>query len=212
MPVTNIKSNIVNNFLLIVPIPFHQLQKQNPKILLIHPNLRYVGTDTFPLGLGYIASYLKQYSTNLIIYDEQKYQMGRQQLDKIKPAIIGISATSPSFPRVQKFIKSVKTIPEHIRPLIIMGGVHATYCPEEVLHSGVDIVFRSESDASINKLFSKKPNSYQELFGIPGLSWLDDFGIFQQTNSPEPVPSSDMDLIPFPARELFDASAGQEIP
>ena len=132
-------------------LPFHKLQKSNPRILLIHPNLHYTGTDTFPLGLGYIASYLKEFSSYITIYDEQQYQMGRNQLLQIKPDIIGISATSPSFPRVKKFLKSIQTMQDSIRPLVIMGGVHATYCPEEVLHSGIDIVFRSEADISIRE-------------------------------------------------------------
>ena len=137
-------------------IPFHKLQLPNPKILLIHPNLRYVGTDTFPLGLGYIASYLKNFSSNIVIYDEQQYQMGRNQLVKIKPDIVAISATSPSYSRVKKFLKSLKAISHQFRPLIIMGGVHATYCPEDVLNDGVDIVFRSEADKSLIQFFELK--------------------------------------------------------
>lgn len=194
-----------------MPIPFHKLQITNPKILLVHPNLHYTGTDTFPLGLGYIASYLKEYTpiSNIIIYDEQQYQLGRNQLLQIKPDIIGISATSPSYSRVQKFLKSIQTMQESIRPFVIMGGVHATYCPEEVLLSGVDIVFRSEADSSLPLFFSQKPKDLQELRNIPGISWLDEFGMIQQTIDPEPVPKEHMDLVPFPARELFDKNKYQ---
>ncbi len=185
-------------------IPFKKLQKQNPKILLVHPSLHYTGTDTFPLGLGYIASYLKQYTNNIVIWDEQKFQMGRNQLFQLKPDIVGISATSPSYSRVVKFLKSIKTMQEPIRPLVIMGGVHATYCPEEVLNAGVDVVFRSEADISLNEFFENRPKNYDDLRHIPGIAWLDELGFLQQTLDTQPVPKEEMDLLPFPARELFD--------
>ena len=185
-------------------IPLHKLIKPNPKILLIHPNLRYVGTDTFPLGLGYIASYLKLFTNDILIYDEQQYQIGRNQLLKIKPDIIGISATSPSYHRVQKFLKSIKSVSHQLRPLVIMGGVHATYCPEEVLESGIDVVFRSESDISLVQFFTEKPQTYEELRKIQGISWLDEDGMIQHTLDPTPVSREEMDLIPYPSRDLFD--------
>lgn len=187
-----------------MPIPFQKLQKKNPKILLIHPNLHYTGTDTFPLGLGYIASYLKNFSNDILIYDEQQFQIGRNQLVKIKPDIVGISATSPSYPRVQKFLKSLKAISHQFRPLIIMGGVHATYCPEEVLEDGIDIVFRSEADKSLLQLFELKPQNYVELRAINGIAWLDESGLIQQTMDAPIVAKEEMDLIPYPSRDLFD--------
>ena len=195
---------MIRFYFVLVLISFQRLQKNNPKVLLVHPNLHYTGTDTFPLGLGYIASYIKQFTNNIVIWDEQQFQMGRNQLLKLKPDIVGISATSPSFPRVVKFLKSVKTLPDSIRPIVIMGGVHATYCPEDVLQAGVDIVFRSEADISIPLLFTKQPKSYDELRNIPGISWIDEFGLIQQTIISEPVPKEQMDFIPFPARELFN--------
>lgn len=192
-----------------MPIPFSKLQISNPKILLVHPSLHYTGTDTFPLGLGYIASYLKQYTDNIVIWDEQKFQMGRNQLLQLKPDIIGISATSPSYPRVIKFLKSISTMQESIRPLVIMGGVHATYCPEEVIRAGIDIVFRSEADISLNTFFENKPRNYDELRRIPGIAWLDEVGLLQQTLDAQPILKEEMDLVPFPARELFDKNKYQ---
>ena len=173
--------------------------KSNAKVLLLHPAFHYTGKDCFPLGLGYIAAYLKQYTNNITIFDEKKFQIGRKYIEIQKPDIIGISCTTPSYHRVKAFLQNtIQKLPESIKPLILIGGTHATYCPDEVLRDGADLAFIGEADLSIQQLFEKQ---YTEIHEIPGLAFqLDEMMNF----TPRPPLIKDMDSIPFPARELFD--------
>lgn len=182
-------------------LPFDKLKKKNPKILLIHPSFKYVGTDRFPLGLGYIASHMKKYSNNILVYDEQKYEIGITQLQQIKPDIVGISATTPSYKRVKKLLKSIHRLTENLRPLILMGGTHATFLPDQTLHDGVDIILRGEADDTIHQLF--EIDEFSELLNIPGISFKENL-----TNQHNPIlpQVKDLDMVPFPSRELFDRS------
>jgi anaerobic magnesium-protoporphyrin IX monomethyl ester cyclase len=175
-----------------------KLSKDNPKILLIHPSFRYTGTDRFPLGLGYIASHLKNYSKNVIIYDEQHHQLGKTYLEQLKPDIVGISTDSPAFARTQNLLKSIRRLPDSIRPLVIMGGTHPTFCPEEVLSAGADVVFHGESDTTIHQFMK---NGMNRLNDINGISYKIQDEVIRNKESPL---IQDLDSIPFPARELFD--------
>ena len=176
--------------------------KPNAKILLMHPAFKYVGTDCFPLGLGYISAYLKRYTKNITIFDEHKFQLGTNHLEKMKPDIIGISSTSPAFYRVKKFLQSIQRMPASIRPLVIMGGTHASFCPEEVLTYGVDIAFIGEADVSLSILFDQQ---YHELTEVPGIGYQND-GLISFTAKPPMISPDQMDHIPFPAREFFEPS------
>jgi len=173
--------------------------KPDAKVMLVHPAFRYTGTDCFPLGLGYIAAYLKKFTKNIMIVDEHKFQIGRKQLEQIKPDIIGISSTTPAFYRVKKLLQSINRLPDSLSPLVLMGGTHATYCSEEVLQSGVDVAFIGEADTSIQAMFS---NQFSDLSEVPGISY-DLDGLRNIT--PRAPAIKDMDALPFPARELFDS-------
>ena len=174
--------------------------KPNSKVLLVHPAFKYVGTDCFPLGLGYVSAYLKRYTENITVFDEHKFQLGINHLEKMKPDIIGISSTSPAFYRVRKFLQSIQRLPLPTRPLVIMGGTHASFCPEEVLMNGVDIAFIGEADISLPKLFDRQ---FHELSEIPGIAYQNN-GLMSFTTKPPMISPEQMDTIPFPAREFFN--------
>ncbi|MFW9929671.1 MAG: B12-binding domain-containing radical SAM protein [Candidatus Thorarchaeota archaeon] len=173
--------------------------KPNAKVLLVHPAFKYVGTDCFPLGLGYISAYMKQFTNDITVFDEHEYQLGKNHLEKMKPDIVGISSTSPAFYRVKKLLQSIRRMPETIRPLVIMGGTHASFCPEDVLSYGVDIAFMGEADLSL-PFFMKK--EFNDLSEVPGIAFESD-ELPNYTPKPTMIPPEEMDNIPFPAREFF---------
>ncbi|MFW9996783.1 MAG: B12-binding domain-containing radical SAM protein, partial [Candidatus Odinarchaeota archaeon] len=164
--------------------------------LLVHPAFKYAGKNHFPLGLGYAASYLRPFADKIIIHDEQRYQLGRPQLEQIRPDIIGVSSTTPAFKRTRALLKSIRSTPFSVRPLTIVGGVHGSFCPEEVLEAGADLVVRGESDLVIQQLFAGV-NPYE----IPGISFRESREVIH--NDLPPL-VEDLDTVPFPAREFFD--------
>lgn len=172
--------------------------KEKPKVLLVHPNFPYVGTDKFPLGLGYVASYVRKHTPHVEVFDEQQYQLGWKYLEKMRPDIVGITATSPSFGRVRRFLISIGRLPPSTRPLVMMGGSHATFCPEEVLNAGVDLVLRGEVDLSLPQLFETPVDDWRS---INGLSYRHEGEIVHTADASLLHP---IDSAPFPARELFD--------
>ncbi|OLS27737.1 MAG: Threonylcarbamoyladenosine tRNA methylthiotransferase MtaB [Candidatus Heimdallarchaeota archaeon LC_3] len=180
---------------------FSKINNRNSRILLIHPSFKYTGTDNFPLGLGYVAAILKKQGyQNITVVDEQKYQIGKDQIERIfKPEIVGISLTSPSFPRTKNILKSIKKIRQNKQPLIILGGVHPTFRIEECLEAGGDIIVRGEADNTLLQLFSGVIKSLDE---VNGISFFDHDNFMIKHNS-DTEQITDLDTVPFPARELF---------
>jgi radical SAM superfamily enzyme YgiQ (UPF0313 family) len=178
-----------------------KIRNKNSRILLIHPSFKYTGTDSFPLGLGYVAAILKKQGyQNITIVDEQKYQIGKDQIERIyKPDIVGISLTSPSFPRTSKILQSIRKTPQNKQPLVLLGGVHPTFRTEESLDAGGDIVARGEVENTLMQLFSDPINSLNE---VKGISYFNNDNFLIKHN-PDSEEIKDLDSLPFPARELF---------
>jgi radical SAM superfamily enzyme YgiQ (UPF0313 family) len=160
------------------------------RILLIHPNFPYRGKDLFPIGLGYLASAVEDIA-DITVIDEGVECSSFEKMKKINPDIIGITATTPSFPRAMEITAALKGTGAKI----VMGGVHATFMPEEALSGGVDIVVRGEGEATFREIVEGRP-----LAEIPGISFKKDNKI---THNPEREPAANLDKIPFPAHKYF---------
>ncbi len=162
------------------------------RLLLVHPRFPYHGKDLFPIGLGYIASVARD-KAEIFVVDENVEKLDAEKIKSINPDMVGISATTPSFPRAAEIISKIKTInPDAV---VILGGVHATFAPEEALAAGADIVVRGEGEKSFNDIINGV-----ELKKIAGISYKRD-GIV--THSPAQELIRNLDEIPFPAWEFF---------
>jgi len=139
---------------------------------------RYVPIS-LPIGIATLAGYLISKGKIAKVLDEQIEPVNKELIDKYlkgmtKPYLFGISCYTASIGRgyqVAEFIK--KNYPES---KIIMGGIHPTVLPEEVLNSGyVDIVVRKEGDETLNLLYDilKEQKDYSQL---PGISFINKDG------------------------------------
>ncbi|MDP6460089.1 MAG: cobalamin-dependent protein, partial [Candidatus Hydrothermarchaeota archaeon] len=115
------------------------------RVLLIHPRFPYRGKDSFPLGLGYLAAVAK--GNEIIVIDENVETLN---LEKINPDIVGITSTTPSFPRAMEIAKTVKKLWRGTT--LVIGGTHVTFVPEDALMSGVDVVVRGEGEHAFLEL------------------------------------------------------------
>lgn len=192
------------------------------KILLLNPSQAYYDGETpfvvFPLGLGYLASVLKNEGFNLNILDcigqgnnlKSSYIPGMylfglsfpsilSRIKLISPDVILLpSSFSSQHHVVEKIIKIIRSVNKDIK--IILGGNHAASSAEEILMEGfVDFVILGEGEISIVKLL-KFLSSKNNKFDIGGVGYKSK-GEVIINNEVELV--HNLDDIPFPARELF---------
>jgi len=163
-----------------------------------------------PLGLGYLASVLRQNGYNVDIYD-----MGPQKLTvndiiskikKEKCSAVGIASIVGNYGNGIRLAKILKDSFPEIK--IITGGPHASFIPEEILSKEwVDIVCRFESEETIVEIMDtlSRGDDFQD---IKGIAYKDENG-YIHINKPRPF-IEDLDSIPFPAWDLFQLECYSE--
>jgi len=173
------------------------------KITLVQAPFKKYAIVNPPLGLAYLAAVLKSipYALDVTIIDANAEQLTLEQtvarIIDSSPDLLGMTMTSPlvnaSFEIIRK-VKSLKDI------LVVVGGAHPTIMPEEMLgDTAVDIVVRGEGEETVVDLvrYVQKEVSLQE---IKGVSFKKNGKVIHTSDRPA---INDLDLLPFPAWELF---------
>ncbi|MES0337768.1 MAG: radical SAM protein [Candidatus Magnetobacterium sp. LHC-1] len=181
------------------------------KVLLLSPpyvdlygNLSKAAGRYFPLGLGYIASYLRKYGGHEVAMYEPEaqglsYNAITTIITKSQPDVIGITCATPNFMRA---IKLAELCRSYCTAKVVMGGVHVSAIPEFVMRTYpglIDCVVIGEGERSMLDVV----NAYQDnasLEGISGIIYRDGDTIIRNDVRPY---IEDMDSIPFPARDLI---------
>lgn len=157
---------------------------------------------TPPLGLCYIASYLKS-EFKVGILDSailnQKLSVIKDELKKHSPKIVGISTTTHTYKNALSIARLAKrTLP---KAFTVLGGPHVTFTIEDALkNSEVDFVIRNEGEISMFNLCQVLINGQGSLEKVKGISYRRSNKPFN--NPPQPL-IQDLDSLPFPARELI---------
>ena len=197
-------------------------------ILLINPNysepIQEDGSHTpvipnFPIGLGYVASYVREYSDHEVevldagkgivpylsedgktmIYGLTPDKIG-QKLEKARPDVIGISGM---YGRDALNIHRCAALAKERHPNvpIIVGGSHASLLPEVVIQDeNIDFVCMGEGEITFLE-FCNVIDRSEDASKLLGLCYKKDGRVIK--NPPRPR-IEDLDSIPFPARDLFD--------
>lgn len=157
-----------------------------------------------PLGLMYIAGYLKQYNPEhkIIIYDADAknatYDDVRNCVKTTAPDVVGITAFSNSLLDVLKVVKTVKEINEKTH--ICLGGHHAIFYPRECVKlPGVDSIVYGEGEIPFNELINK----IEMGAAIENISGVFTKKNISQLNENAKYFIKDIDSLPFPARDLL---------
>ncbi|MCX5698503.1 MAG: radical SAM protein [Candidatus Omnitrophica bacterium] len=158
-----------------------------------------------PLGLGYIAAYLKRQHKwiDLKIIDEVVVFLSNEMLESeiIKaqgPVIVGISCLTATFSRAKELAGKIKA--KRKDAVVVFGGVHVTAMPEESLATGfVDIVVRHEGEITMSEICEAvlKKSAIDD---IKGISYLKN-GEYHQTLNRQPI---SLDILPKFPYELFE--------
>jgi anaerobic magnesium-protoporphyrin IX monomethyl ester cyclase len=173
-------------------------------IKFVFPDIGAPGSPTgacaFHTGIGYISAVLKQggHKTSLLhIHKPAAEEDFLKSIKKEKPDLLCFTSTSNQFPYVETF----STWAKELDLQILIGGVHATLVPEEVIKLPsidflcigegeyptlelVDALQKNESINNIKNIWSKKGDTIIK-------------------NEIRPL-ISNLDELPFPDREIFD--------
>ena len=148
------------------------------KVLLVfaaYDYLKNVTSKQFPLGLGYLASYLVSKKIDVKIADLRYGNMREfiRLLKEYNPDIVGISCMTPNQNEAYKTARTVKRILGN--PLVVLGGVHATFMYDEILKKvrEIDVAVIGEGEITLYELcIAWKKNFSSEYFpGIKGIAF-----------------------------------------
>jgi len=106
------------------------------KIALINPNINGEYPQP-PLGLLSIAAACIEQGDSVMLIDAKAHNLSSKNIiNQIEcQDIVGITATSLSYPAALELAKQIKTA--YPKRLLVLGGIHATLFPEEVIKGGI---------------------------------------------------------------------------
>jgi len=159
---------------------------------------RKVGSTLPSLGLAYIAAVLEKNNISVRILDctAEKISLSQipSRLRRLNPSYVGITATTPLIKNALKIAEYCKA--EYPMAKIILGGIHPSFMPEEVLSDrNVDYVVRGEGEITMLEICQGKPKEK-----IPGLSYRKGGHIVHNKDRPN---VEDLNSIPAPAYHLL---------
>ena len=194
------------------------------KVLLINPSFTYENQwlqITEPLGILYLASYLKKYSNhtievldcissrNVIKLSKYKYWYGlsyKEILSKIsicQPDIVGLTCLFSK--KRDDFLYCARVIRGNYPNIILLaGGTYPSLFPNEVMQTGLfDYCIIGEGEQSLKRLadFIADSKSNKMVEEIDGLAYTKKNNIII---NPKKYFINDLDSIPFPSRDLID--------
>lgn len=157
-----------------------------------------------PLGMAYALAVLEREGYEAYFLDADVDRLSKEEilerLKIIKPDIVGMTCTTPTF-------KSAVTCGQLIyeicdKPLIVLGGPHATAAPDDVAgnyNDVFDFVLRNEGEYALAELLKG-----DDIKGIKGLSFKAEDG--RVIHNPTRPRIEDLDSLPFPNYNLVDLS------
>lgn len=162
-------------------------------------------TNQAPLGLAYIAAVLREAKHTVILLDPENQDMTYEDvgafIKKETPDIVGISSVTVNFGNAICLAKLAKQSAE---TLVVIGGIHATSMPEEVLENypEIDLVVIGEGEITMRELCDALDSGGKVNYAsIAGLAFHNDTG--QVVKSPPRPLIMELDSLPFPARDLL---------
>jgi anaerobic magnesium-protoporphyrin IX monomethyl ester cyclase len=175
---------------------------QKYRIALVNPGKGYYP----PLGLAYIASYLKKYSRlplEIKIFDASCESDIVKNIVRFDPQLIGLTALSSDI--FEAFRISIGIYSFNPSIFQIIGGTHVNALPEQTLkHGRFNVAALGEGEETFLELaerFFRAGLSDDDLYQIKGIAFIKEDRLIKTESRPLIRP---LDKIPFPARELLN--------
>ena len=158
---------------------------------------------TPPLGLMYIASYIKQKRNDMVrIFDIRLYKKPLREIysiiNEFRPDLIGISALTIEASALHQIADFIK---QFINTPIIVGGPHVTSYPHDVLNNKcIDIGVIGEGEITFKEILDGLELG-GNLYNIDGIAYRENGNIVIHN---ERGYIKNLDELPFPAWNIID--------
>ena len=184
----------------------------NPNlILLFRPPDPLQGSallsHTRPMNLAYLAATLRTKGFEVAIIDYETTPFNephlQQVLHHIRPLVAGISCTTPTSKSAAKLAAAIKSLAPEVT--MVIGGSHASALPEQTLleFPSFDYLVFGEGETTFLELCIRLRDGGKDS-AINGLAFREN-GNVSMTEARQLI--TDLDSIPFPARDLIDYAA-----
>jgi anaerobic magnesium-protoporphyrin IX monomethyl ester cyclase len=175
------------------------------KILLVNPPVGFgyysMGLSRPPLGLAYMAALLPEHDVKIVDFNIEKKRW--KKFPFAGWDVVGVSADTARYSTSMKIARLAKAA----GATVVMGGPHVSFFDEDALRSGyVDYIIRNEGEYSFRSLLKYLSHEIP-VEEVGGLSYLKDGEMARTLNMPF---ISDLDSLPFPARELLPLRSYKE--
>ena len=177
----------------------------NPVFLSHNEAERELMSPYFPLGLLYLASYLRERGYSTEIFDgtfATDIEEFKDSLDRHNPKFIGITVVQPN----RDIALTLAHIAHEFGATVFLGGPDPTYTPQTYLADpAVDIVVHHEGELTLVELLEAWRNGklkMKDYAHIPGIAYRDPEGGF--VINPRRSFILNLDELPLPARDMID--------
>ena len=183
------------------------------KIILINPAFnRYGGVkghggSVIPLNLCCLAAYVRKFhdDVELKILDSEVRDISHEETVEetaaFSPNLVGITTNTCVFDCVKELVRLLKIRLPDIP--IVLGGTHVSALPERSLQEcKADLVVRGEGELTFEEVVAQLKEGNSDWAKIDGLAYRDKRGEIN-VNPPRQL-IEDLDVLPFPARDLVD--------
>ncbi|MBU0484647.1 MAG: B12-binding domain-containing radical SAM protein [Proteobacteria bacterium] len=157
-----------------------------------------------PLGTLYVAASLLEagHQVDFLNGAFLSHDQIMAQLAELKPEVVGLYSTTFGWDRAMKTAAAIKAFDPKI--FVVVGGPYAVAVQEKCLEDcpDLDAVVTGEGEITMRELLAHLADQ-RPLLGLEGLVFRDNGKIVK--NEPRPL-ITDLDRIPFPARELLGDS------
>jgi radical SAM superfamily enzyme YgiQ (UPF0313 family) len=182
-----------------IDIVLVQAPSANPGSIVSH---RLQGMP--PLGLGYLASWLKHknYKVKILdLYIDQASFFDLENIIKVnEPKIIAISTTTETYKSGLRIASLCKQMNNDL--LIVMGGSHVTFeYQNALLNRNIDIIARFEGEIVLENICKCHIRKQIELKDVKGICYMENSKLIK-TEREEFI--NDLNSLPFPDRKMFN--------
>jgi radical SAM superfamily enzyme YgiQ (UPF0313 family) len=176
----------------------------SPPYVGLYGKLSRAAGRYFPLGLGYLAAYLRHYGRHqVLLFEPEAQNLSYAGLAKIlkaeAPDVVGLTCSTPNFYNALKLARIIRV---NCRAKIVLGGVHASAIPEFIIDAYsdlIDFVIVGEGEQTMLDLVGalEKGTGGE---GIRGVVYKNGGKTIRNEIRPY---IEDLDAIPNPARDLM---------
>lgn len=176
------------------------------KIALLNPG--NYGAFQPPLGLGFLASYLREFVPDVTvrIFDENAGEDAVGGAIAFGPDLIGITATTPL---MVDAVRVAETLKKSCSAPVVLGGYHVSALAETTMRRNAcfDVAALGEGEETLGelaRLLAKEGRlDAAGLARIPGVAWREGDAVRFSTPRP-PLSAEAMNRYPPPARDLMN--------